>query len=139
MPYADPEKQKAYFREYHRKNHAKHVENCRAYYYANVEKQLYRAAKRRCENPSCDHYPSYGGKGVRFLFASFEQFLAELGPRPSPQHSVDRKNPFGHYEPGNVRWATKKEQAENKRAAYLEARIAQLEQQLTACRSQHAR
>jgi regulator of sirC expression with transglutaminase-like and TPR domain len=46
---------------------------------------------------------------------SFEAFLAYIGPRPSPQHSVDRINVNGHYEPGNVRWATHSEQAKNRR------------------------
>lgn len=49
---------------------------------------------------------------------SFEQFYEHLGPRPTPKHSVDRKNNDGNYELGNVRWATKSEQMKNKRKAY---------------------
>jgi hypothetical protein len=57
------------------------------------------------------HHPAY--KNVEFRFESFEQFFQELGPRPKGC-SVDRINPIGHYEPGNVRWATVLEQARNR-------------------------
>src|ERR1700693_5680113 len=68
------------------------------------EYRSYQAAKARCENPANNRYPYYGGRGIRFLFTSFEQFIAEVGPKPSRKYSVDRKNTNGHYEPGNVRW-----------------------------------
>src|ERR1700728_3491062 len=50
---------------------------------------------------------------IPFLFKNFEEFYAELGPRPSPGHSVDRKSSNGPYGPSNVRWATRLEQAAN--------------------------
>jgi hypothetical protein len=59
-------------------------------------------------------YRYYGGRGIKFLFTSFEQFLAELGPRPSGM-SLDRIENDGNYEPGNVRWATRSEQVQNRR------------------------
>jgi hypothetical protein len=72
-------------------------------------------ARNRCTNPKAKAYENYGGRGIRFLFTSVEQFFAELGPRPSPAHSVDRQNNDGNYEPGNVRWATRLEQTHNRR------------------------
>jgi hypothetical protein len=55
------------------------------------------------------------GRGIRFLFNSFEQFLQELGAKPKPEYTLERKNNDGNYEPGNVRWATRKEQQQNVR------------------------
>src|SRR6202030_1570859 len=65
-------------------------------------------ARDRCFRSTHKQFAYYGGRGIKFLFASFEHFYATLGPRPSPQHSLDRfPNNDGHYEPGNVRWATR--------------------------------
>jgi hypothetical protein len=78
------------------------------------EYRAYYSAKVRCTDPTRHNYAAYGGRGIEFLFTSFKQFIAEIGPRPSRKHSLDRTNNNGNYEPGNVRWATAKEQAENK-------------------------
>lgn len=67
-------------------------------------------ARRRVKQ-GATHHPAYAS--VEFRFASFDEFFAELGPRPEGC-SVDRINPLGHYEPGNVRWATVLEQAANR-------------------------
>lgn len=80
-----------------------------------VEYTAYQNAKARCTNPKCDKFSYYGGRGIKFLFTSFEQFFAELGLKPKGT-TMDRINNNGNYEPGNVRWATKDQQNANKRA-----------------------
>jgi len=80
------------------------------------EYQAYSRAKTRCTNPETRNYKDYGGRGIKFLFTSFEQFLEHIGSRPSDKHSIDRyPSNDGHYEIGNVRWATDSEQNKNKR------------------------
>ncbi len=77
--------------------------------------QAYQDAKDRCTNPNNRGYKNYGGRGIKFLFSSFDEWLQELREKPHSALSVDRKNNDGHYEKGNVRWATKKEQQNNQR------------------------
>lgn len=84
-----------------------------------AEYKTYCAAITRCTNGKQDNFPRYGGCGVKFLFRSFTEFLAAVGRKPTPKHSLDRINPYGNYEPGNVRWATAKEQASNRRPRTL--------------------
>lgn len=82
------------------------------------EHKAWRGMIQRCEQPSLESFPLYGGRGIRVCDEwrhDFAAFLAHIGPRPSPKHSLDRINANGHYEPGNVRWATVVEQARNKR------------------------
>lgn len=72
---------------------------------------------QRCTNPKRDSFPIYGGRGIRVCdrWRTFAHFLFDMGERPSPKHTLDRINPDGHYEPGNCRWATPKEQTETRR------------------------
>lgn len=79
------------------------------------EYQAYTSAKQRCINSRVCNFEHYGGRGIKFLFKTFEEFYRELGPKPSPQHSLDRIDNDGHYERGNVRWATPSQQAHNRR------------------------
>ena len=79
------------------------------------EHRCFTAAKNRCRNPRNKDFAYYGGRGIKFKFASFEQFLSEVGPKPAPRYSIERINNDGNYEPGNVRWATLSEQNKNKR------------------------
>lgn len=79
------------------------------------EYAAYSEAKRRCTNPKHDAWSRYGGRGIKFLFENFEAFFAYLGPKPSSEHSLDRNNNDGNYEPGNVQWATKSHQNKNRR------------------------
>lgn len=78
--------------------------------------------QHRCLNPDYPDYPSWGGRGITICpqwqgTEGFEQFLRDVGPAPTPKHTIDRfpDNNRG-YEPGNVRWALMKAQARNRRS-----------------------
>lgn len=74
--------------------------------------------KRRCHSETDDAYPNYGGRGIKVCDQwrnSFAAFLADMGERPSPWHTLDRIDNDGNYEPGNVRWALRADQNRNTR------------------------
>ena len=80
----------------------------------------WRALRERCLNPKHKNYPEYGGRGIKVCerwLNSFENFLADMGRRPFPEATVDRKENDGDYEPGNCRWATRLDQTKNRRCS----------------------
>ena len=81
------------------------------------EYNIWRQMKQRCQNPNCDAFASYGGRGIKVCarwLECFENFFADMGKRPSGL-TLERKDNSGNYEPGNCVWATRKDQVRNMR------------------------
>ena len=98
--------------------HTRHGEAGNAYHgrCPTPEYKTWLGMKERCGNPKRREYARYGGRGITICqrwAISFEAFLQDMGRRPTSQHQIDRKDNDGHYEPGNCRWATPKEQQSN--------------------------
>lgn len=130
LVYRDKEKQTAYLREWRKRNKVRankmralsrarkpalYAATDAAWFAAKgPEYHAYRNAKQRCNNPKSPKWADYGGRGIKFLFTSFEQFMSELGPRPKGK-VLDRENNDGNYEAGNVRWIGHKTSLTNRR------------------------
>lgn len=82
------------------------------------EFMVWKSMLGRCSNPNCKDWKNYGGRGIFVCDrwrAGFQNFLDDMGRRPSNEFSIDRVDVNGNYEPGNCRWATAKEQVDNRR------------------------
>lgn len=90
------------------------------------EYNTWRAMKARCYYLRHKSYPDYGGRGITICaewIHSFEKFRADVGERPEVEWTLDRIDPEGNYEPGNVRWASKTTQRMNQRRVEEEVEV----------------
>lgn len=91
--------------------------NYRHMMYGTPTYRSYHKMIERCSNPKSNRFSNYGGRGIRVCtrWDNFETFFLDMGVRPDGT-TLDRVNVDGNYEPGNCRWATKKEQSRNKQS-----------------------
>lgn len=90
---------------------------------ATPEYRSWQMMKNRCNNPRARDYAHYGGRGIRVCrrWETFDNFLADMGRRPTLQHTLERKNSDKNYCPSNCVWATRADQARNRGYARTKA------------------
>ena len=81
------------------------------------EYKIWKGIRKRCFNKNVPRYHCYGGRGITICerWSDFELFYEDMGPRPSPNHTIERKENNGNYEPSNCIWLPKSEQSKNRR------------------------
>lgn len=86
-----------------------------------AEYHSWASMKKRCLNPNSMHYADYGGRGIKVCarwLKSYENFLADMGRKPTAEHSLDRIDNDGDYTPENCQWAMQSQQSSNRRRYY---------------------
>lgn len=85
------------------------------------EHAIWRGMMARCYRKTSKDYARYGGRGVSVCerWHDYQNFIADMGVRPSTEHSIERLNPHANYEPDNCKWATRSEQQKNKTTTVL--------------------
>lgn len=88
---------------------------------ATPEYSVWLNMRNRCTNPKNPSYKNYGARGIRVCpqWDDFRVFLKDVGLRPSPDLTIERIETDGNYEPGNIRWASRKDQVRNRRCTKL--------------------
>lgn len=85
------------------------------------EYQSWNAMRQRCSNPNSGHYYLYGARGITVCeaWSKFSNFIKDMWHRPTPGHTLERVNNNGNYEKSNCKWATRREQQNNRRTNRL--------------------
>lgn len=94
---------------------------------------------QRCTNPKNLNFFNYGGRGIQVCerWRVFENFYADMGEPPTPKHTLERKNNNGNYEPDNVKWATYRENQNNRRSSLLFTYKGKTQSVIEWCRELH--